>query len=369
MSPLLRRVEDAGIAGVRRKRDPTAIHADDFFRESDRARDLFGRLVNAPAQRMAVIPAASYGISLVVRNLPVQRGQGIIVAAEQFPSNVLPWRALAHERGLELRTVAPPDRAAEQGGESPQGRGAAWNERLLEAIDQTTAVVALAPVHWTDGTRFDLEAIGTRARAAGAALIVDGTQAVGALPFDVARVRPDALICAAYKWLLGPYSLGLAYFGPRFDDAHPLEETWLGRMGSEDFRGLVHYRDEYRTGMERLDVGERSSFHLMPMMVAALEQLLAWGVERIQDYSRRLVGPLVDEAQQLGYVVEEPEWRAGHLFGLRMPPGLDLERLRARLDARRISVSLRGSALRVSPGVWCAEDDVAALAAVLKELV
>ena len=50
------------------------------------------------------------------------------------------------------------------------------------------------------------------------ALVVDGTQSVGALPFDVGQIQPDALICATYKWLLGPYSLGLSYFGPRFDE-------------------------------------------------------------------------------------------------------------------------------------------------------
>ncbi len=45
------------------------------------------------------------------------------------------------------------------------------------------------------------------------------------MPFDVEAVQPDALICATYKWLLGPYSVSLAYFGPRFDDDVPLEDV------------------------------------------------------------------------------------------------------------------------------------------------
>ena len=64
---------------------------------------------------------------------------------------------------------------------------------MLEAIDARTAIVALGHVHWTDGTQFDLEAIGARAREVGAALVVDGTQSVGAMPFDVAR---DPARCA-----------------------------------------------------------------------------------------------------------------------------------------------------------------------------
>jgi selenocysteine lyase/cysteine desulfurase len=65
-------------------------------------------------------------------------------------------------------------------------------------------------VHWSDGSRFDPAEIGARARAVGAALIIDGTQSVGALPFDVRALFPDALICAGYKWLMGPYGIGLA---------------------------------------------------------------------------------------------------------------------------------------------------------------
>ncbi len=125
------------------------------------------------------------------------------------------------------------------------GHGEGWNSRIIEAIDADTALVALPHVHWTDGTQFDLVEIGRRAREVGAALVVDGTQSVGALPFDVQIVQPDALICSAYKWLLGPYSIALGYFGSRFDNGVPLEETWLGRLGSEDFTKLINYQSQY----------------------------------------------------------------------------------------------------------------------------
>ena len=60
-------------------------------------------------------------------------------------------------------------------------------------------------VHWADGTIFDLEKIRKKTKEVGALLIVDGTQSVGAMPFDVNKIKPDALVCAAYKWLMGPY--------------------------------------------------------------------------------------------------------------------------------------------------------------------
>ncbi|MFC1661458.1 aminotransferase class V-fold PLP-dependent enzyme [Gemmatimonadota bacterium] len=361
MSPLPRAVEEAGIRGMFQKRDPSVLAPEDFFRASEEVRTLFGRLVNAPdPSHIAILPSVSYGIGVVTRNTSIQAGQNIVLLHEQFPGNVYGWRRLAWERGAEVRMVGPD--------EGP-GRGQVWNERILDAIDDATAVVALAPVHWTDGTRFALEAIGAKARSAGAALVVDGTQSVGALPFDVQELKPDALICASYKWLLGPYSIGVGYFGPRYLDGLPLEETWIAREGSEDFRGLVDYRDAYQPGAVRFDVGERSNFILAPMLVAALKLVLNWDPERIQAYTLALGRRLMSEATELGYAVEDEEWRVGHIFGIRMPPGLDLVAVKSALERNRVSASLRGSALRVAPYLYNDDADMEALSRALREAV
>jgi selenocysteine lyase/cysteine desulfurase len=358
MSPMSLAVEAAGMTGVARKRVPSRITPSDFFIEADRARALFARLVNAPdPSRIAIIPAASYGLAIAARNLPAAAGQNVVVTHEQFPANVHAWRRLAAARGVEVRVVSPPDAA--------EGRGRGWNERILGAIDARTAIVALGHVHWTDGTRFDLEAIGQRARDVGAALVVDGTQSVGALPFDVQAVRPDALVCATYKWLMGPYSMGFAYFGPRFDDGEPLEETWIGRAGSENFKELVTYRDDYQPGAVRYDVGERANFALLPMAIAALEQVLDWQPARIQEYTAALTAPLFDRVRALGYTVEDAAYRGAHLFGMRAPAGTDITAVEARLRARKVFVSLRGSAIRVAPHVYNDARDIDALAEAL----
>jgi selenocysteine lyase/cysteine desulfurase len=334
MSPLPRVVEEAGIHGMVRKRNPSLLETEDFFRESQEVRELFANLVNAPdPDSVAIIPSVSYGIGIAARNTPLTSGQNIVLLHEQFPSNVYGWRRLAWERGAQIRTVGPGD---------GERRGQGWNERMLEAIDRDTGVVALAPVHWTDGTLFDLEAIGARAREVGAALVVDGTQSVGALPFDV------------------------GYFGPRYMDGVPLEESWIAREGSQDFRALVDYQEGYQPGAVRFDVGERSNFILVPMLVAALRIVLAWGPERIQSYTRQLSGDLLEEARSLGYAIEEDPYRVGHLFGIRMPPGVEMEGLKVALQREGVSTSLRGSALRVSPHVYNDEEDMEALRRALR---
>jgi selenocysteine lyase/cysteine desulfurase len=306
---------------------------------------------------VAIVPAVSYGAAVIAHNLRPERGARVVVAAEQFPSNVYAWRRLAAEHQLKLHTVsAPPG----------ERRGESWNQALLTAIDERTALVALPQVHWTDGTRFDLEAIGAKARQCGAVFVVDATQSVGALPFDVMRIGADAVLCAGYKWLLGPYGLGYLWLGPRFDDAAPLEETWIGRRESEDFRGLVAYRDDYQAGAARMDVGERSNFILLPMAVASLELLTEWGADRIQDYCARTTAPAIAAAAELGFTAEDAAWRGAHLFGLRAPPGVDISVVQRALAERAVYVSLRGSAIRVSPNVYNDGNDMGAFAEALR---
>jgi len=342
MSPLLRNVEEAGIAGIRRKRNPALIGPEMFFSESEEVRRLFARLIGGDAERVALIPATSYGVATVARNLRLEPDQNMVVLHEQFPSNVYSWRRLAADTGARLCTI--------------EGQGAGWNERILEAINARTAVVAVSTVHWANGTRFDLDAIGTRAREVGAAFVVDGTQSLGALPLEVTSLPVDALICSGYKWLLGPYSMGFLYVGERFLSGIPLEENWITRAGSERFGELVRYTDAYQDGARRFDVGERSNFALMPMMAAAIQQVLQWEPRRITDYCHCLMSPAIASIRELGYKVD-PACSA-HLFGVGMPGQVTRDSLYRLLTQHSVSVSVRGSAIRVSPHVYNTPADV-----------
>ena len=105
----------------------------------------------------------------------------------------------------------------------------------------------------------------------------------------------------------------------------------------------------YQPGAVRYDVAERSNFFLAPIAAASLELVTSWGPTRIQDYCRRLTAGLIAEASELGFSVEDERWRGAHLFGLRMPEGIDLAGLKGALERRGVYASLRGTALRLSP--------------------
>jgi selenocysteine lyase/cysteine desulfurase len=358
LSPLLKSVEKAGIRGLRLKRNPAQVSPADFFTEVDNLRAAYARLVNAlDEKRIVVIPSVSYGMANVVQNLNLKANQNIVVAGEQFPSNYFPWQRACEESKARLKVVDAP--------ETTQGRGKIWNERMLEAISTDTRAVALAHTHWTDGTKFDLAAIRRRTNEVGALLIIDGTQSVGALPFDISVIKPDALICAGYKWLLGPYGIGLAYYGEYFNNGKPVEENWINRLNSEDFSALVNYQAAYQPGALRYEVGEHSNFILVPMMLKAVDQLSRWGISNIQEYCSAISKDAIAKLKEKDFWIEDDAYRGGHIIGLRLPAGKDIEKIKSALLKNKIYVSFRGNAIRVAPNVYNDEKDLKKLVKVL----
>ena len=356
MSPLLAGVVEAGTAGLRRKARPWEIAVEDFFDDSEALRAAWAEMLGAGPDEVALTPAASYGLSIAANNLAVGRGQRILLADEQFPSNVYPWTDKALRTGAEVRFV-------------PRPEDGDWTRAVLAELDERAAVVALPQVHWTDGGLFDLVRIGSAAREAGAALVVDATQSLGALPFDAREVRPDFVAGAGYKWLMGPYSIGYVHAAPRHREAAPLEHNWIQRANAREFARLVDYTEDWQIGARRLDCGERSNFALVPAALAAARQVLAWGPENIAATLGPMTARLASAAAEIGFRPSAGEHRAPHYLALALPPGSraeDLARVRAALAERRVFVSIRGDTIRVTPHLYNDDRDLDAFIAALR---
>jgi selenocysteine lyase/cysteine desulfurase len=354
MSPQLRPAREVGEKAISRKSRPWEITPDDFFEDAEEIRALFARLVGGDADGVAIIPSVSYGISVAAANVPVREGEKIVILEDQFPSNVYAWGGLAEQSGASLVTL-------------PRPEDLDWTRALLEEIDTDTAVVAVPNCHWTDGSLVDLASVGESVREAGAALVVDAIQSLGAHPFDVSEVRPDFLVAASYKWLLGPYGVGYMYVGEEYREGKPIEHNWINRRGSQDFSGLVDYQDAFQPGARRYDVGERSNFALLPMAAEALRQLIDWEVENVSETIGTLTDLVEERAGALGIVTIPKERRARHMIGLMLGPDAP-DDLATRLTTHNVYVSVRGPSVRVSPHLYNTESDVYRLFDVLERV-
>ena len=355
MSPQLKSVSEAGYAAVDRKAEPWTVTSDDFFTDGEVVRSLFARLLNVDAEGVAIAPSVSYGVGIAAANLGLTAGNTIVILEEQFPSNVYPWLDVAERSGSVVVTVKRP-------------ADLDWTAAVIEAIDERTAVVAVPNYHWADGSRVDLAAVGKAVRDAGAALVIDASQSLGAAPLDMAEVRPDYLVSVGYKWLLGPYSFGYLWVAEDHRFGRPLEHGWITRAKSEDFSGLVDYVDDYQPGARRYDVGERSNFVLAPMAIAALEQLLEWGIDEVARYASGLSQHAELAATSLGLEPTPAQYRGPHLTGIRVPGGVPPS-LAADLAKSGVYVSVRGDSIRVSAHAFNTAADIDRLFSSLAKLL
>jgi len=188
-----------------------------------------------------------------------------------------------------------------------------WTAAVLERLRPEVAIAALPACRWFDGAALDSEAVGARCRETGTALVLDATQAAGAMPLDVGRIQPDFLIAAAYKWLLCPYTLAFLY-------------------------------------------------------AAALRQLEAWTPVAISETLRPLTEAVAAGAAERGLTVPTARHRVDHFIGLRAPRGWP-DGLRQALAAENVHASLRVGTLRISPHLFSTDDDVARLFQALDRLL
>lgn len=350
MSPNLRAVEQAGINAILQKNQPWKITRPDFFDPIEKLKSTFAKLINCPdSQRIALIPSVSYGIANVVKNIAATAENNIILVGEGFPSNYYSWKKLAHRTGAKIKIIAAPN--------SGSSKGEIWNQNILDAIDENTAVVAMGNIHWADGTIFDLKKIRDKTTANNSLLIVDGTQSVGAYPIDIQGVKLDALICASYKWLLGPYTYGVGYFGEKFDLGEPIEENWINRLDSHQFENLVNYQPKYKPKANRYSMGEQSNFIGVPMLQKSLEQILDWGVENIQSYCKSISQKPIESLLEMGCLMEDESYRTAHLFGVRLSPNMNMEKLKTNFEKNNVKISQRGNAIRIAPHVYNTSED------------
>ena len=343
LAPQLRASADAAALAQAHRARPWTITSDDWFTGAEERRRLFARLAGLDPEGVALVPATSYGLAVAAANLTARPGQRVLVLAEDYPSNRYTWQRFAGRTGASLVTVERQD-------------GQTWGEAVLQALDERTAVVAVLATHWTDGGSVDLAAVADQAREAGAALVVDASQALGAVPLDLAAIRPDYLVTVGYKWLLGPFALGYLYVAERHRDGVPLEENWISRLGSEDFGALVDYQDRYQPGARRFDVGQRTHFETTPMAVAALRQLLAWEVARVSATLGQVTGRIQREVEAIGLPLTTSD-RVPHMLGIGLPDQARSAVAGALAEAG-VFAGLRGSSLRVSPHLWTTDQDI-----------
>lgn len=352
--PLLRAVQAVAHQAVDALATPWQLPFDAWLQDIERLRMLAAGLFDADADGVAMLPSAAHGLATAARNLPLQRGEAVLLLEGQFPSNLLIWQRRCAEVGAHIVAVST-------------AGGDALTAAVLQAIAQTPAlrIVTLPHTYWLDGRQLDLDRISAAVHARGAALVLDLSQSLGVLPTDLPRWRPDFVVSVGHKWLLGPMGLAWLWVAPQWR-AHgvPIEEHWIGRDAGSSWEFPVAQAPSYRSGARRFDAGGVADPLRIAMATVALQQVAAWQPARIAQALGTLTARWDAALQARGLGSWCTPAHAAHLTALQ-PPANQLDAVATAFGARGAICTRRHGRLRIAPHLNVTEDALSALIAAL----
>ncbi len=238
-------------------------------------------------------------------------------------------------------------------------------ERWAAAIDERTALVATSHVFFTSGYIQPVAELARLAHAAGAPILVDGYQAAGQLPVDVAALDVDFYLSGGLKWLLGGPGIVELYVRPALITAlKPTITGWFAHGSMFDFDAE---RFAYADDARRFELGT-PALAAVYAAKAGLDLLLELGVPAIRVRQRALVGDLVAQAHEAGLWLKLPANLDEHA-GIVMFPADNPGAVVKALAERNIIVDYRPGHVRVSPYFYTTDDEQRRLIEALHELV
>jgi selenocysteine lyase/cysteine desulfurase len=347
-SPLPKATQAAGRAAIDHKARPWDLPADFISSQNEGVRAAAARLIHADPNDVALVSSVGYGIATAAKIIAVARGSRVLVLEDDHTSPVLEWHVRAEAGGFTVDTIPAPANHD-------------WTSAVLAAIDRPgaapIALLSISSVHWADGAMLDMGPIAAAAKRAGAALIVDATQHIGAMPFDVRALDPDVVVFPTYKWLLGPYGRAFMYVAKRRQTGVPLEQTAHGRIDVRAESARYFGDLSYRADARRYDMGERDHFVSMPMTAASLEFLARLGPETVAAHTRAMTDALAEGLAGLPLTLTPRAVRAPHVLSLSFPRGMPAD-LPKRLAAQKVFAAPRLGRLRFAPHVYVDAADV-----------
>ena len=308
---------------------------------TDAVRASFAQLIGAHASEIAFIDNTSHGLSLVAAGRAWKAGENVVAIDGDYPSNVYPWWGL-RRFDVETRMVST--------------RGGRFGvDDIRAAVDARTRVVAVSAVDWQTGFRCDLQAIGAFCREHSLLFVVDGIQAVGALPIDVERDLIDCMAVGGHKWLLSVEGCGCLFVSQRvLDQLQPLQLGWKSVTNADNH---LPYHLTLRPDAARFESG--SPAHLnVHALGAALDLLLEVGATAVRQRILALTTALSDGLRRRGAEVISP-WGESERSGiLTFRSKMDPARVTQAMEAKGIICRVRAGGVRLAPHFYNNEDDI-----------
>lgn len=332
----------------------------------ERVRTLAARLIGATAEDIAITPNTTQGISEIALNFRWNQGDRILLFDGEFPSNIIPWQqaALLHQLQITRLSLTPFHRSHEE--------GIALLERELKT---GVRMVAVSAVQFQTGLRMPIAAMAERCHHYGARLLVDGVQAVGAVPLAVQHDGVDFLAAGSHKWMMGATGAGILYVSPEaVEELNTWTAGWLSTTEAVRFlsegEGHLRYDRPMLRSVRKLEGGNWNTAG-----VAALEASLGLigtlGIPSIYQHINAYLDLLEIGLLERGFSSERSSNPAARSTNLAVrPPGAHpLSFWVAALAERGVACATPDGRLRLTPHWPNALSEVPSVLAIFDEVL
>ena len=312
----------------------TAAHFEAIFALVERLRAAVAPLLGCETGEVALTRSTTDGVNVVLGALEFGPGDEVLTSDEEHPGLLAPLAAARARRGFGLRAVP--------------------FDRLADEVREDTALVACSHVSWVSGQIVESAALGAAVRAAGARLLLDGAQGLGALAFDVHALGCDFYAAAGQKWLCGPDGSGYLYVrGDLCADMLPSWPSFVSLAEPDRPSEL-----SLKAGAARFDLGVTARPQAAAAL-AALETLAEAGWDAVLERGPALAAELAARLSERGRRVV-PRGPSTLVAWESDDPAGEVERL---AEAGFVVRELPGGRLvRASVGAWSSEDELGRLA-------
>ena len=355
-SPMPKSVIKAVQASIDANKFPYQITDSVFFEIPNRLRSNIARLIGAQPEEIALTTGASAGASAVAHALTWKPGDEVITSRAEFPLQYTTWLPMQEREGIRVKVVAPQEKFLTA-------------DDVIAALTPRTRLVSISLVRFDDGVLIDAARVGAACHAQGALLLVDASQACGAVPIDVQAMNVDFLVSAGYKFLLGPFGTGFCWGRPEIVAAmRPGPFYWMAAQGMDHGFSAMSFADpKPASGAKRWDAAETANYFNHAALDASLDFILQIGPETALNHAHNLIEQLFERLPKDRCTPASPLDRAHRgpyaCFAARTPE--KTVALYDKLRKENVIVSLREGNIRVSPYLFNTERDIDRLISVI----
>ncbi len=333
--------------------EPLGKHFYQSLNKVELIRKELARFLGAHAGEIAFVQNTSSAVSTIALALNLQTGDRVLVPDNEFPSNYYPWKNL--ERfGVELVPFSIEK-----------------NQTITEALKnidlKNVKVISVSAVSFETGKRIDLKEFADFCRKNKIYSCVDAIQAIGNTPINCAEMGFDFMGSGSQKWLLGPVGCGFIYARKEL-----LETLFVPMVGWTSHRYPEYFdlsKLEFSNEMTRFEPGLPNYVPILGMG-ESLRLINSFGIDKVHAQIQSHLEYLSNQLTALGLELftGENDLTAGILC-FRIPQKIDHRKVHEYFEKKKISVTVRGDYVRVSPHFFTLRSELEVFIKSVSELI